>query len=142
MNRQELMLAALAAGGKGMWYEPVQVQKLFFLIDTEIPGEIGGRKFAFRPYDYGPFDSDVYSELEQMARDELAAIAAGYYRQYGLTVRGYEQGKALLDAATPAARDYMTRAAKWVTSLSFSQLVSAIYQKYPDMKAASVFRTQ
>jgi hypothetical protein len=140
MNREEIVLTALSAGGAGAWYEPVQVQKLFFLIDREIAAEVGGHHFVFRPYDYGPFDSDVYTELERMHRSGLVIIAAGYYRSYGLSEQGYARGAALLNKLPARARDFMTRTARWVLSLSFSQLVSAIYEKYPDMKTASVFR--
>lgn len=140
VTRQELVLAALSAGGRGVWFEPVQVQKLFFLIDREISRDVGGPHFNFRPYDYGPFDSDVYTELERMEGTGLAHIAAGYYRSYSLSEQGHARGAELLKGLPGRARDFITRAARWVNSLSFSQLVSAIYDKYPDMKAASIFR--
>ncbi len=140
MNRRELMLAALAANEPGALYEPVQVQKLFFLIDREIAALVSGPHFDFCPYDYGPFDSAVYTELESMKRDGLVAVVAGYYRRYALTQDGLQRGTALLTGMSAPARDFIERSAIWVRSVSFSQLVSAIYQKYPDMKAASVFR--
>lgn len=140
MDRQDLILAALAAGGQGATFEPVQVQKLFFLIDREIPAAVDGPHFDFRPYDYGPFDSAVYTELERLAKDELVMITMGYYRSYALTDSGYQRGAEELNALPEKARAFIEHAAKWVRALSFNQLVSAIYKKYPDMKAASVFR--
>src|SRR5262252_6654914 len=134
MNRRELMLAALAADGRLISFEPVQVQKLFFLIDREIPNLVDGPHFSFRAYDYGPFDSAVYSELEAMQREGLVTISVGYYRSYALTENGFTQGADLLAGLTAQARDFVHRSAVWVRSLSFSQLVSAIYQKYPEMK--------
>ena len=85
-------------------------------------------------------DSAVYTELERMSVDGLTFVARGYYRSYGLTEEGYNRGAALLDQVPAAAKDFIGRSARWVHSLSFAQLVSAIYQKYPEMKAASVFR--
>lgn len=140
MNRRELVLAALAADGPSAEYEPVQVQKLFFLIDKEIPELVGGEHFNFRAYDYGPFDSAVYSEIESMAKVGLAAIAPGYYRSYSLTPAGYEQGVLVLDGLAAQARDFLSRSAKWVRSLSFNQLVGAIYKAYPEMRENSVFQ--
>jgi hypothetical protein len=140
MTRQQLMLAALAAGGQGASYSPVQVQKLFFLIDREVADAVGGPHFNFRAYDYGPFDSDVYGEIGGLKRAGHAEITAGYYRSYSLTPAGYELGQTLLGQIPAAARNFVTRSAGWVRSLSFSQLVSAIYKRYPEMKAASVFR--
>jgi len=57
MDRGDLVLAALAAGGVGASYSPVQVQKLLFLIDREAANLVDGPHFSFRPYDYGPFEA-------------------------------------------------------------------------------------
>jgi hypothetical protein len=35
MERDDIILAGLAAGGENATFTPVQVQKLFFLIDRE-----------------------------------------------------------------------------------------------------------
>lgn len=140
MNRRDLMLAALAGAGNSASFSPVQVQKLLFLIDQEIPRWVAGPHFAFRPYDYGPFDSDVYSELEALQRQGLVAIQQGYYRSYSLTADGYERGASILAGAAPQAKDFIVRAANWVRALTFNQLVSAIYEKYPQMKENSVFK--
>lgn len=141
MDRTELILAGLAAGGQGAVFPPAQVQKLFFLLDREIASYVDGPHFAFVPYDYGPFDSDVYSALDMASFAGLVEInRAGRVRTYSLTLEGFARGSAVLSAIREPARTFITRAAKWVNSLSFAQLVSAIYQRYPDMKVNSVFR--
>ena len=66
MTREEFILAAMAPGAN-YCYSPVQVQKLLFLLDRQIPREVNGPHFHFEPYHYGPFDSSVYSQLEQLA---------------------------------------------------------------------------
>ena len=45
MERPNLVLAALAAGGENASYWPVQVQKLLFLIDREASALVGGPHF-------------------------------------------------------------------------------------------------
>ena len=50
-QRFDVVLAVMAAGGAGARYDPVRVQKLFFLIDREIPEFIDGPYFHFEPYD-------------------------------------------------------------------------------------------
>src|SRR5207248_1751684 len=67
MERHNLVLAALAAGGENASYWPVQVQKLLFLIDREASALVGGPHFDFKPYDYGPFDRAVYVELDALS---------------------------------------------------------------------------
>jgi hypothetical protein len=141
MNRPEIVLAALAAAGENATFSPVQVQKLLFLVDREAAGLVGGPHFDFRPYDYGPFDSDVYGTLTDLEKIGLARSSpAGRYRIYSLSVDGYQSGVRVLDTLRPNARAYLTQAAAWVRSLSFQQLVAAIYNRYPDMKVNSVFR--
>jgi uncharacterized protein len=141
VNRSEILLTGLAAGGENATYTPVQVQKLFFLLDREAAPALGGPFFKFVPYDYGPFDQAVYAGLDDLARQNMALVQnTGRYRVYGLTQVGQVEGRQLLNKLNPNARAYVGSVAQWVRQLSFQQLVAAIYNKYPDMKANSVFR--
>jgi hypothetical protein len=141
MDRTKLILAALAAGGENASFTPVQVQKLFFLLDREAARLIDGPHFNFVAYDYGPFDRAVYDELDALARRELARVVnAGRYRVYGLSQTGFLEGTSVLDQLSPSVRTYITNVATWVRQLSFEQLVASIYNRYPEMKANSVFR--
>jgi uncharacterized protein len=141
MTRNELILLALGATGGQTPFTPVQVQKLFFLIDREIGPQIGGPHFAFAPYDYGPFDGAVYRELEALCRQGLVHIEpAGSLKHYSLTGAGLAAANAISGAADARTKDYVHRAAVWVRSLGFADLVSAIYRKYPDMQVNSVFQ--
>jgi hypothetical protein len=141
MDRTEIIVAALAAGGHGAAFPPAQVQKLFFLLDREIASYVDGPHFEFAPYDYGPFDSNVYSALDMASFAGLVEInRVNRVRTYSLTPEGFARGSTVLSAIREPARTFITQAAKWVNSLSFAQLVSAIYQRYPDMKANSIFR--
>jgi len=140
-HRQNIILAALASR-PGSIYAPVQVQKLFFLIDENIPNEIGGKLFAFEPYDYGPFDKAVYRELEQLSALELVKIFQGSSpssRRYGLTPAGQSAGEESLAHLSPRARDFIRRLTDWVCKLSFAQLVGSIYKAYPTMREKSIF---
>jgi hypothetical protein len=141
MERHNLVLAALAAGGENASYWPVQVQKLLFLIDREASALVGGPHFDFKPYDYGPFDRAVYVELDTLSAQGLVSTQnTGRYRVYTLSPEGFRRGADNLHGLGGAARTYMEQAARWVRSLSFQQLVAAIYNGYPDMKVNSVFR--
>jgi hypothetical protein len=117
---------------------------MFFLIDENVAEELGGRLFAFSPYDYGPFDSDVYHELTALQRLGLVTIeAAGPSagrRRYAVTAEGERVGTSQLAELPAGASDYIRRVSQWVRSLSFAQLVGAIYKAYPAMRANSVFR--
>lgn len=141
--RQELVLAALAAGESNSELTPVQAQKLFFLIDQNVAGAIGGQQYNFQPYDYGPFDSAVYTDLDWLAVPQAGMVEIvrnGRYRTYRLTEQGRQFGIQKLAELDAQTSDYFGRAKDWVKSLSFQGLVKAIYQAYPAMRANSIFR--
>src|SRR5262249_12858501 len=140
MNRPNLMLLALAAAGSESGFTPVQVQKLFFLLDRRGHNLLGGPHFDFAPYDYGPFDPAVYQELDSLERVGLLRIdTSGRYRKYKLSVQGYEQGSDQLAQLSGPVRDFVRKTVEWVRGLRFDQLVAAIYREYPEMKAKSIF---
>jgi hypothetical protein len=141
MTRSEILLAGLAAAGENANLTPVQVQKLFFLLDREAAPLLDGPHFNFQPYDYGPFDSAVYNGIEELARRNLAHVqSTGRYRVYSLSQSGFQEGSRLLNAVAPNARNYIVNVAGWIRQLTFEQLVASIYNRYPEMKAKSVFR--
>lgn len=142
LTRRDLVLAAMAAAD-GAVHTPVQVQKLFFLIDENVAGAMGGKKFRFQPRDYGPFDPDVYREIEQLAGEGMSEVftdPALPLKTYRLTPRGQSAGKEILESRiAPETADYLRRLSAWVRDLPFAELVSAIYQNYPTMKINGVF---
>ena len=56
------------------------------------------------------------------------------------TPHGATRARELASDAPEEAVEYLRAIVKWAQSLSFSQLVSAIYRMYPDQQANSVFR--
>ena len=142
MDRDSLVLAALCPA-KGTPYSPVQVQKLLFLIDKNVPKNVGGPHFDFRPYAYGPFDQIVYLVLEDLAKRGLVSVneeAGRRWRTYCLTAEGQQIGEACLKKLDEKTALYISKLSEFVHKLSFAELVSAIYKAYPDMKVNSVFK--
>jgi uncharacterized protein len=140
MDRPGYILAALAAAGGDVTLTPVQVQKLFFLLDRRAGHLLGGPHFAFEPYDYGPFDQAVYQELDALQRAGLVYINTdGRYRTYKLTPQGYVKGNARFETLSGPVREFVQQTIAWIRSLRFDQLVAAIYREYPEMKARSIF---
>lgn len=139
MHRSDYVLAVMA--GVRVPMTPVQVQKLFFILDQKISALTGGKRFAFTPYNYGPFDPQVYSELDNLIRGGLASVdTSGATRRYYLTARGHSEGSVKFRSMIPAAQAYVRDLADWISKLSFQQLVSAVYAQWPEMKANSIFR--
>jgi len=140
MKRADLVLAVLAAG-EGAPHTPVQVQKLFFLVDRRLGKRISGPYFNFQPYFYGPFDREVYVELENLAEKGLVEIhSEGARRNYTLTRQGQEEGGKLLSSLDSVISSFIRNLSSAVREMSFGELVSAIYRTYPEMKKNSVFQ--
>lgn len=124
-------------------HSPVQVQKLFFLLDKGIGGCVGGPFFNFEPYHYGPFDQEVYRTLEELTAEGLVEIElepCGRWNAYRLTPEGQKKGDELLTKFPDEVQQFIRDVSGFVRKLSFAQLVSAIYKAYPEMKANSVFQ--
>ena len=139
MGRDQVVSAAMAAGGPGASFNPVQVQKNLFLVDREIADWVDGPHFNFKPYDYGPFDKAVYEVLDSLAKEERVSIdRTNRYRRYSLTESGFERGTAVLDELPGPVVRYMREVARWVRFLTFEQLLASIYRHYPDMAVESM----
>ena len=141
MERSAYMLAAMSPADMHP-FSPVQVQKLFFILDRNLFEDPVKRYFGFQPYDYGPFDKAVYAELEALAKHgwvEIMVSQGANPRTYRLTFQGQKRGAEGLKSFPEATQQYMQKVVRFVHSLSFAQLVSSIYQAYPDMKRNSVF---
>ena len=135
------MVAAMSPAGSSP-FTPVQVQKMFFLLDKKVPAQIGGPHFSFEPYDYGPFDKDVYVQLGKLEGAGLVEIGVSPYsniRTYRLTNEGQQKGAQTFEDLSVSTQQYIKELVHFVRSLSFAELVSAIYQEYPEMRAKSVF---
>jgi uncharacterized protein len=142
MERSSLVLGVMSVA-HGEEFSPVQVQKLFFLVDKNISKYVGGPHFSFEPYDYGPFDKAVYQVLDELQTKgfiESCEVTGHRWCNYRLTVTGQELGQAMFSELPENVKTYLMDLVKLVRSLSFAELVSAIYKVYPEMKVNSVFR--
>ncbi len=143
MDRQDVLIAVLAAA-EGRPYQPVQIQKAMFLLARNLPELVDeGPSFAFEPYDYGPFDMEVYNVADDLKRQGLAEIGhsnLGRWKTYAATGAGIRAGNRALDSMTVRAQTYLREVSAWVLGQSFSSLVRSIYDAYPDMRVNSVFR--
>ena len=138
-QRSEIVLAAMAAGGLGARYDPVRVQKLLFLVDSEIPQYIDGPYFHFEPHHYGPFDKSVYEELDRLAEQREVGIDTDEgYNRYSLTDTGYAKGTSVLEMLSDPPSSYLENTAKWIRFVPLKQLLSTIYRQYPEMAVNSI----
>ena len=95
MNRRNFILATLSSKPEHR-YSPVQLQKLFFLIDNMLLDELGKTYFNFQPYHYGPFDPEIYGELEDLSAADYIEINKSRhngFKVYNLTKEGVKKSE-------------------------------------------------
>lgn len=141
IKREAFVLAAMVPAGKGL-FSPVQIQKLLFLLDENVAKQTDKPHFNYQPYHYGPFDKNVYEVLEQLEKKGLVEVKVSGVngrRTYGLTDVGHRAGSEAFRGIGGPFQEYIKEAVHFVRTLSFPQLVRAIYKAYPKMKKNSVF---
>jgi len=141
LSRSEWTLLTIASA-EGRPLTPVQLQKSLFLLGRELPAAVGPDFYQFEPYDYGPFDATIYRDAEALAEQGLIDIQPAphaRYNQYRATLQGLEQATALKRRAPVQAVTYLSTIVEWARSLTFPELVRAIYARYPEYRSRSVF---
>ena len=141
MDRRHWLLLAIGLSDNGL--SPVLTQKTMFLLGKEAGDYLGEEEFyTFIPYDYGPFDSAIYTDVEELIRQGFVTqegVPGRSWSMYRLTPQGQRVVEKLQSLGHSAAVAYLGSVVKWATSQSFSGLLRAIYAKYPDYQARSVF---
>lgn len=141
LSNKDWLLISLAASKLGRM-TPVQVQKTLFLLGKEAPKHVGPDFYQFEPYDYGPFNSTVYRDLESLAEDGAIAVEPMPMQRwpiYAITPAGEQRAAVAKQHLEAKTVEFVSAVVNWVTSLNFPDLVRAIYARYPDFKVKSVF---
>ena len=142
MNRQDWVLLALFAAD-GYRLTPVRLQKSLFLLRERGIKESSSLDgfYEFEPYAYGPFSRQIYDDALSLADEAKVTIfpsSRASSRQYALTVSGVQAANQIA-SKQPRGFPYLGRAVKWTQTLSFAQLVTAIYTHFPQYRENSVF---
>lgn len=139
MDRKHWNLLVIAAA-RGRPVTPVQLQKVLFILGRELPGEVGGEFYDFKPYNYGPFDAAVYADAESLSSEGLVNINRPQrWNEYAATPLGMEKAEALRKDLPDRVVAYLDRLVGWAQGLTFQGLVRAIYARYPETRAKSIF---
>lgn len=141
-NRQKWALAAISyAGEKGL--TPAQLQKSLFLFEKAFDKKIGDF-YNFTPYNYGPFDKSVYTDAEIFVGKNLVRKSDGNANHtwsiYAITQSGEQLSETIVKELEPKMSNHLKKIVEWAQGLTFQQLISTVYQHYPEYKVNSVFK--
>ena len=124
MHRTKLVLAVMATAD-GAMHTSDQLQRMFAMIDSDIPSAVGGPHFDFGPSRGGPFDPAVYDVVESLVAADLVASGAEVrWRSYWLTAAGQARGESLLLEFPPRVRDELREISHFTRSLGTARRVT------------------
>jgi uncharacterized protein YwgA len=141
LDRKDFLLMTVAAGGSKP-LTPVQLQKSLFLI-RERSSEVPNQFYEFEPYNYGPFSEDIYLDADTLEGEGLLfsiPSTKGRWLSRAITPAGMERVTELEKRLSQRSYAYIRQLVEWTQSLSFSGLVKAIYEAYPEYRKNSVFQ--
>lgn len=124
--------------------DPVRLQKGMFLLAEE-GGVAVDDRYAFRAYDYGPFSSQIYDDIEHLVAEGLVERQsdAGYrWSRYAITAEGLNQARELvagMDEPTLGVARWLAETKRTVLSMSFANLLSYVYERHPAYAVNTVF---
>ncbi|MFQ5874196.1 MAG: hypothetical protein ACE5JL_10395 [Dehalococcoidia bacterium] len=142
MDARDWVLLVIAAA-QGEALSPVQLQKSLFLIGENCREVVGRKFYKFAPYHYGPFSPTIYEDAEELESEGLITINREPWQRwvgYAATREGIGRAEELEDLLPENVADYVTEVVAWTRRLSFPQLVSTIYKRYPKYRQNSIFR--
>ncbi len=122
-------------------HSPVQLQKSLFLIGEKL--KIKSEFFVFAPYDYGPFDADIYKDAEELEKEGLITIAYEpnlRWKVYAIKLQGARIAEEIKKKLDDSIVKEISNNVNWVIEKSFRELVKQIYIDYPEFSTNSVFR--
>lgn len=141
MNNKDWLLLAISFSN-GDYISPAQLQKSLFLLREEKPRAVGTAFYKFIPYNYGPFCKDIYSDVDKLIENDLVKFGRPVdekWQGYSITDNGKKHLSLIEDQFGQENVGYLSNRVAWVRSLTFRQLLSEIYKKYPKYKTNSVF---
>ena len=104
-------------------------------------GEIEGDFYDFEPYNYGPFSKDIYKDTDKLESEGLIRIDSSDNKKWTeciVTGFGRKKVQEIKNSLSPNILKYIKDLIVWINKLSFREIISHIYKKYPQFKENSV----
>jgi uncharacterized protein YwgA len=140
-NKEVLLLVVASANDEGL--SPLQLQKSLFLVGECGLSELPSGFYKFVPYNYGPFNPVIYSDADSLAEDgllEYISVPGQRWSKYAATSAGLARADEIRENISKELNNYITEVVGWILSRTFSELLRAIYTKYPQFRSNSVFQ--
>ena len=117
--------------------DPIRIQKGMFLLSMRGPAR---DIYSFRPYNWGPFSSDIYRDLDELEGSGLLrseSVSGQSWRLYETTSKGESVAQEISLHVAPQNVEWLGRVRRFVTERRFVDLLRSIYAEYPDYATKS-----
>jgi DNA-binding PadR family transcriptional regulator len=142
LERWDWLLLYLAYPGGKYEVDQLRAMKGMFLFTKDGP-ETVRNLYNFSPYNYGPFDSAIYRDLERLEEEHLIRsepTPGSNRRIFRMTTDGIDRSQELATAVSPAAAKELQAIKNFTTNRSFMDLCDAIYERFPAFASRSLIR--
>lgn len=142
--QQRVLLVFLNGEGR---LDPIRIMKGMFLFAKETPEQWmpAEARYEFVPYNYGPCSFQIYSDLDFFVASglvESTEVPGQSWGLYSVTSAGAKFAEHIAQAMDSRPRKYLSTIRDFVAGLSFNDLLTAVYRRYPDYAVNSVFKAQ
>ena len=134
MSKEDFILKILSLASD-VSFSPVQIQKLFFLVEKRIGYE--AKYFKFTPYHYGPYDEELTILIKQLVSDgKITSSIIDGIVHYSIDT-GFQNN--IDDFLDESKRSFISqKLIPFIKSKSFLELCYSIYKEFPEMAKRSV----
>jgi uncharacterized protein YwgA len=144
LNRMDVLLLLLFADGASETInEPIEgktrLQKELFLSQKKLKDHKISRPYSFRPYHYGPYCRDIYSDIEWLKNEKIIDEQSRYdafggiLRVFSLTSRGCDEVRKMLKNQQIDEQYRLIREVKKkFNAMSVVDLVEFTHHEYSD----------
>lgn len=142
LSRLDILLLLLKNGShcnsKGLIRDRTRLQKLLFLAQKELVNRGYKSKYAFRPYKYGPFSQELYTDLEWLRMNNLVEVRTNFDQKEGVTTEfvitdeGRNRLRNLDSVPLQNIEEIVKRVVEEYKHLSTTQLVDFVHERYKE----------
>jgi DNA-binding PadR family transcriptional regulator len=144
VDRREWLLLFISRNALGIegpdGLDPIRIQKGLFLLSKRGPAR---NLYSFRPYNWGPFSAEIYSDLDTLEKSGLISgdrVPGRSWRLFRCTAAGDAQAAEAADRLGRADIEWLGQTRRFVTERLFDSLLRDIYREYPEYAQRSLLR--
>jgi hypothetical protein len=136
-----LLIARDALGVEGPEVlDPIRIQKGMFFVSQRGPKR---DIYKFRPYNWGPFSSDLYGDLDFLVATGALTrehVPGRTWDRFRVTEVGLERARALAASLHQQEVAWLGQLRRFLTTRSFDKLLDDVYEAFPEYATESLYR--